>query len=216
MGKMRGSKKSMLLYIILFVGLTAICYWKSPEDKGWMLIMCLGFFTVLVITQADKLERRKEEKRRKMFFMQQYPVFAGNVSLLLQSGMSPRSVFLYLAKEYDKEDLMKTELENLRAKLSTGYKEVLAYRDFGEACRTKEYRRLMNLVIQYLEQGTKFLGVLMDMEMKEASKSRVRMVRQQGEEISVKLLLPMGLLLMDVMAIVVAPIFSAMQLIEGI
>ena len=110
--------------------------------------------------------------------------------------------------------MLSKELEVLKIKLQSGYRESVAYKEFGEACMVKEYRRLMSLVTQYIEQGTKFLVVLLEVEMREANKAKIRIARQEGEELSSKMLLPMGLLLFDVVIIVIAPIISSLSALQ--
>jgi len=217
--KQTGRKSKRYRIAVGVVGLIfcLISFLKSGQELTGIQILGMTLGIMLIIPYAEKYEVEKEIKKRTIFFRRKYPLFAGNLSLLLRSGMSPKNAFLYLAKEYRAEkDPLKQELVQLQMKLTSGYTEVLAYKEFGEACMATEYKRLMSLVIQYLEQGTKYLNILLEMEMKEAASTRLRLAKQAGEEISTKMLLPMGLLLLDVIAIVIAPVMGSMASMQGI
>ncbi len=211
------NKKYIILIESLILILTVVSGIKSPEVSTWKIMIVLFIGTIVLLVVRKKYQQEQQNKERKNFFRRKYPMLASNVSLLLQSGMSPKSAFLYLAEQYgEKEDPLKQELESLKAKLVSGYGESLAYREFGEACMEKEYRRLMSLVTQYLEQGTRFLVVLLEIEMREANKARIRNARREGETLSTKMLLPMGLLLLDVVVIVIAPILSSVTALHNL
>ena len=209
-----GKVRYIIIESLIFI-LAALSYLKSPDDKTWIILLTMCVGTSILLIFQGKIQERQDRKGRKLFFARKYPTFAGNVSILLQSGMSPKSAFLFLSnRPAKKEDLLGKELEVLRIKLNSGYRESVAYKEFGEACLGKEYRRLMSLVTQYLEQGTKFLIVLLEVEMREANKAKIRIARQEGEELSSKMLLPMGLLLFDVVILVIAPIISSLSSLQ--
>lgn len=211
------NKKYMVIMESLMILLTVISFVKSPNDSSWKILAALAVGTTILLLYQKKYQQKQEIKEQRQFFRKKYPMFAGNVSILLQSGMSPKSAFIYLANHYGNiDDPLKRELDLLKTRLHSGYTESVAYKEFGERCLEKEYRRLMSLVTQYLEQGTKFLIVLLELEMREANKARIRLARQEGEELSTKMLLPMGLLLLDVVIIVVAPIVSSLSALQSL
>ena len=210
-------KRYIILMESLIFVLGIVSFIKAPQSATWKYIMSMAIGSIGLLFAQKRLKQRQEFKERQEFFRKKYPMFAGNVSLLIQSGMSPKSAFLYLEQNYGPgEDALKKELSVLKAKLVSGYGERLAYKEFGDACHTKEYRRLMSLICQYLEQGTRFLVVLLELEMHEANKAQIRLARQEGEKLSTKMLLPMGLLLLDVVVIVIAPILSSMMALQSL
>lgn len=210
-------KRYFIFMETLIVLMTLVSLVKEPEGDAWKIMLIGWIGSLFLLKNWKRIEQKQLRKEREKFFESKYPMLAGNVSLLLQSGMSPKSAFLYMEQTYEGgDDPLKKELGILKAKLVSGYGESAAYREFGEACMRKEYRRLMSLVIQYLEQGTKFLVVLLELEMREASKSRLRQARQEGERISTKMLLPIGLLFLVVIMIVIAPIMSSLTALQGL
>lgn len=209
-------RKAILLIGIM--GFFALCsFVRNPEEDTWKIIFGLGAFAMGLLFYEEKNKKVRQDKEDIKFFQKKYPMLASNISLLLQSGMSPKSAFLYIEGQYkDKEDLLGKELQILKGKLISGYSERLAYKEFGEACKGWEYRRLMSLVMQYLEQGTKHIAVLLELEVKEASGNRLRMAKKAGEELSTKMLLPMGLLLLDVIIMVIAPVVCAVSSFQNL
>lgn len=213
---MKNQRYIIFMEILIFI-LALVSFIKEPEALSWKVMAGMGLGTISLLLYRKKFQLKQEKKEKEQFFRKKYPMFAGNVSLLIQSGMSPKSTFLYLEQNYGlQKDPLKEALSTLKTKLVSGYGESMAYKEFGEACMEKEYRRLMSLVTQYLEQGSRYLVVLLELEMREAHKARIRNAKQEGEQMSAKMLLPIGILFLDVIIIVIAPIMSSIAALQGL
>lgn len=89
--------------------------------------------------------------------------------------------------------------------MQDGMGERKAYENFGRRCCQPQYRKFASLLMQNVRKGTRGMQQLLDAEAEEAFQQRKAYARQLGEEAGTKLLLPMGLMLVLVFAILLLP-----------
>lgn len=143
-----------------------------------------------------------------------YSEIVGKFSLLLGAGMNISLVWEKIAltyqakrergelqKRYAYEEMLYTLYE-----IRDGVGELQAYENFGNRCSLSVYRRLSALIVQNVRKGAQGLQKLLEQEEWEAYEQRKARAKQAGEEAGTKLLLPMGIMLVIVLAILVVPV----------
>ena len=70
--------------------------------------------------------------------------------------------------------------------------------------------KLGRLFAQHLKKGTEGLEEILGQEMQQAQEERIELAKKKGEETGVKLLIPMGMMLIVVMAVLVIPAFLSL------
>ena len=80
-----------------------------------------------------------------------------------------------------------------------------AYRRFGERCGQVQYQTFATMLIQNLQKGSRQLADMLEKESMEAWDERKRKARVLGEAAATKLLVPMILMLLVVMAVIMIP-----------
>lgn len=103
------------------------------------------------------------------------------------------------------EEMLKTWYE-----MQDGTGELKAYENFGRRCDNPQYRKFASLLIQNIRKGTRGMQALLDAEAEEAFQNRKAHARKLGEEAGTKLLMPMGLMLLLVFAILLMPAMMSM------
>ena len=91
--------------------------------------------------------------------------------------------------------------------MENGVLEQDAYTRFGERCGTAEYRKLALLLAQSQMKGGARLSELLEEEAQGAFENRKRRARVLGEKAAVRMVLPMGMMLLIVLIIVMVPAF---------
>jgi hypothetical protein len=91
--------------------------------------------------------------------------------------------------------------------LKNGESEGKVYVRFGERVGLLSYVRLGVLLAQNLRSGTGEILEFLEREARESFFERKEQAKQRGEEIGVKLLLPMGLLLFITLGMIMVPAF---------
>lgn len=185
----------------------AVAYYpeKTGDGRGkeWILFSLAA--GMLVYVALRKEERNREENRRKKL-LEEYPALVEKLLLFLRAGMSVRNCFFRLKEEAGGQALEK-ELWKVCQELKNGGSEREAYLHFGERIALLPYIRLGTLLSQNLRSGTAEILEFLERELQECFLEKRARVKKQGEEIEVKLLLPMGLLLLLTLGIIMIPAF---------
>ena len=182
--------------------------WEQPKDTTGNLISALGLVAAAAVVIAKRREEESVQiKRRELM---DYPGLVMKFTLLVQAGLTARKAFQKIAMDYGKreEGNKRAAYEEIRTacyEMDSGVSEAEAYRRFGERCGQVKYKTLSTLLIQNLQKGSRYLSDLLEKESVEAWEERKRKARVLGEAAATKLLLPMVLMLLVVMAVIMLP-----------
>lgn len=188
--------------------------WATRGANTGMLLLLLGFMTaVMFVYSRVRLKEIDEEKRCEQMKID-YPDIVNKLVLLVSAGMSLRRAFVKIRDDYRRsvaaggrvkpgyEEIVKMSLE-----MEHGVPEIRAYENLGKRCRAREFKTFATLLSQSVTRGGSELGEILRQEAFEAVEERKKRARVLGEEAGTKLLLPMLLMLVIVMAILMVPAF---------
>ncbi len=175
----------------------------------------LAFTLILAACLYLEMDSRIHDKarKRKDQLLLDYPDLMWKMTMLLGAGMSLHGVFMRISREYSKgqrkirpryvyEEVMRTCTE-----MKSGIGEAQAYERFGRRCQLPSYIRIGSILSQNLRKGAKGLAALLESEAEESLNDRKAHARQIGEQAGTKLLLPMGVMLIIVLAVLMVPAF---------
>lgn len=189
-------------------------FWEEkPADPGPSILLFAGIVAVLMAAvMRSRLHEKVERRERQMIL--DYPQIISKFVLYLGAGMSIRSTFIMLGKEYQKgreagkeERGAYEEILRVCRELSSGVPETEAYARFGQRCRPRQYARLSTLLTQNLRKGNQEMLSVMQQEAQASYEERRNMARKLGEEAETKLLLPMIMMLTITMLIIIIPAY---------
>lgn len=176
---------------------------ESSRGGEWLLFsLGAGIFLYVALKREEKIKR----ERRQRELMARYPAFVEKLLLYLGAGISMRNIFFKLAEE-EKEGPLGRALSSACSRLKNGDTEGKVYLWFGEQIGLLPFIRLGGLLSQNLRSGTGEIMNFLEREVEQSFFDRKERAKQRGEEISVKLLLPMGVLLFLTLGIVMVPAF---------
>ena len=186
--------------------------WESSPDRTGNLLAALGVFAAFVLLVKKSREQQEAQMRRMEELFMDYPGKIMKITLLVQAGMTVRKAFQKIGLDYQRSKPVKKRAayeEILAAcyEMDSGVSEMEAYRRFGERCGQIKYKTFATLLIQNLQKGSRRMAEMLEQESLEAWEERKRKARVLGEAASTKLLLPMVLMLLVVMAVVMVPAF---------
>ncbi len=189
--------------------------WSRPYDTQGAMLATLCLAAALGIwTTADKEKQRLLQKRRAQMELD-YPGLVMKLSLLLEAGLPTSRAFQRTALDYKKYRLPGKERhayeEMLAAcrEMENGVSEGEAYYRFGRRCGQIHYKTLATLLVQNVKKGSQGLLQALEREAQQAWEDRKRRARIAGETAATRLLVPMVLMLVVVLAIVMIPAFFA-------
>lgn len=192
-------------------GITA--EWKEKKEYFSIKILCLEFLSIVLISWGKRKEEENTKKKEQELKEMIYPDVLNQLLILLEAGMTTRQAWHRIAEQYGekKKKLLVGESEVYEAilqmdrRLMEGEKERTAYEGFAQQMNTMCYRRLIRLLVNNLEKGSKDICQQLSLEAKQAYEQRLLLAKKIGEEASTKMLIPLMLMMVLVMVIVMAP-----------
>lgn len=184
--------------------------WKEPKDAAGSLVAALFTAAGAAILLAGAREKEKEMGKRREELLMDYPGLVMKFTLLIQAGLTVRRTFQKMAMDYRRKKPRRPraayeELVTACREMERGISEGEAYRRFGERCSQVKYKTFSALLVQNLQRGSRHLGDILEKEALEAWEERKRKARVLGEAAATKLLVPMMLMLVVVMALIMLP-----------
>ena len=197
----------------------------SGHDTVLVFVMAVMAIAVIILFYDRKLENAFNERKDQL--MMDFSRIVSKISLLYEAGLSIHGAFerivsdhersvktgkkellhekLFRAKNEYPSDYAYLEMKLALEKIRNGESEASAYAQFGKRCGLQPYIKLGNLLERNLSKGSKGMRELLKEEVDNAFEQRKRIARKKGEQASTKMLLPMTLLLLVVVAIIAFP-----------
>lgn len=176
------------------------------------MICKLFIFTFLGIFVAAGfvIEGMKEKiRKRDAELKASYYGFVNKLQLLIGAGLSVKKALLMAADNETK--YLRHEIEICINRIEAGESERNAYTDMGREIGISEYIKLTSLISQNISYGNSNLLSLLENEEKETYFRNKEEIRKKSEQISTKLLIPILILLLAVIAILMIPALMSMK-----
>lgn len=188
-----------------------ITYTSQKDSKQGGIIVLMGFAAVAAVVSGDFKQKKDAQEKRLKQMQYDYSEVVSKLTLLMGAGMTVRKAWERIAHDYKLQKKEKgvrfiyEEMVESYNQFKTGIPESLVYERFGQRCGLKEYLKFSSLICQNLKKGTKDLIRLLELETVEAFENRKNLAKKYGEEAGTKLLIPMVLMLVIVMAVIMIP-----------
>jgi len=187
---------------------------REKKTSPW-LFAGLSLVLAGILYYLPKEKEKEQLKKREEELACSYPQLLSKLNTLIHAGMSIRSAWGRIVKEYRegrksgerRREYAYEEMSLTLLRLEQGENEGEAYEEFGRRCTLRNYRKLGNLLSQNLRQGISGLEGALEEEMIKALEERKNRALKAGEEAGTKLLFPMILMLGIVVVTLVVPAF---------
>lgn len=194
--------------------------WKEEGASTVVILVAVVILTAVCLFQRED-ERIRSLVKNKMFELRMdYPTLLYKLTVLLCAGLTIRASFEKIAENYRQRikrgDTYKRfayeEIVYCCNEMRSGVPEAQAYENFGKRCRLSEYIRLGSVLSQNLKKGSQGLAAILEAQAAQSMEERRSLAKKLGEQAGTKLLFPMMLMLMVVMAILMVPAFMSFSL----
>ena len=190
--------------------------WSMSSTGSGVTVLLFGILIAVMYLYSRVRLREIETAAREEKMMIDYPNIVSKLVLLISAGMSLRRAFARIRKDYreslghgGEERPGYEEIVRMSLEMEHGVSELEAYEHLGKRIRVPAYRTFSTLLVQNLTKGGGEMAAILGREAEEAYEERKKRARILGEEAGTKLLLPMLLMLVIVMAILMVPAFFA-------
>ena len=187
--------------------------WRQKKEHLVVKVFFLEIVMLILLQLAIMERRRNEEKKRKEQMQLDYAEVVNKLLILLGAGMSLKQSWNRITTQYldkrQKKQIRRREIYEemlvTNYEVSDGESERTAYEKWGERTGLGSYQRLVRILIQNLQTGSRGLCSLLGQEAADALEERKALAKRMGEEAGTKMLLPLMMMLGIVMAIIMVP-----------
>ncbi|MCQ2491468.1 MAG: hypothetical protein MJ087_00305 [Lachnospiraceae bacterium] len=184
---------------------------KNPFFLVTALCIFVALLWILRRLEEEKIAMEQRKKEAKLL----YPDIIWQFVLLIEAGHTVPMAWKKIVEDYYKKREGMTEAKryvyeqmatSARAmELGVSYDQV--FRDFANTMRLKSYSKLMTLFSQTITKGSKNMLQILKEEENQAFFERLEEAKRLGEEADTKLLLPMGLMLLNILLLLMIPAY---------
>lgn len=178
-----------------------------------LLIFLILLIPLLVARQWEYEKKQMEEMRHASEL--EYSNILWQFILLLEAGFTIRSAWKKIVQDYEKQkaDMQKSrryvyeQMAYAYHRMELGEPQEKAFDIFSRKMAMKSYSKLMTLFLQNLTKGSKNMLDILKTEEQIAFANRCEQAKRMGEEADTKLLLPMGVMLLNILLLLMVPAF---------
>lgn len=185
--------------------------WKKRLDPTFLYLGMTVIMTFIFLRIGEKYDREAERRKRMEALERDYASVVSKFAMLLSAGLSVRNAWERIVRlDQGKPKEGHPVFDEMRwavMEMQKGISEIEIYEKFGRRVGELHYKKLMSLFVSQKKRGSVQLIDAMNQEMFTAWEEQKRKVRQQGEKIGTKLLVPMMGMLAVVFVMVLAPAF---------
>lgn len=188
--------------------------WSIENKNHSSVLFILGLMAAGLIYYFMDKELWEKVNKKNQEMLLDYPDIINKFTLLVGAGMSLSNAWSKIAVDYKKEGKYKYAYEEMNItvrELSVGVSEITAYERFGRRVKLLPYLRFSSLLARNVKKGSKDLLDKLEIESLEAFEERKELAKRLGEEAGTKLLMPMMIMLILVLAIILVPAFLSFQ-----
>lgn len=191
--------------------------WERPEvgirgEQIFVFFLLIGI--VLYVLKEQDLNQKILARQEEILY--DFPGVVNKLTILINAGMTFGRAWHKIVTDYEQSStgkrILYEEMVLVSKELQMGVPETEALEAFGKRCKNIEVIRLSTLLIQNLKRGSHSLTLALKELSVEAWHIRTTNARKLGEKASTKLLIPMGISLITVLLVVMAPTFMQMQI----
>lgn len=187
----------------------------GKQRNPWMIaaVMIIILFPIFIARQWESEKKQLEEIKNESEL--EYSNILWQFILLLEAGLTISSAWKKIVMDYEKKkNQMKTarcyvyeQMAYVYHRMELGESQERAFGVFSKRMSMKSYSKLMTLFLQNLTKGSKNMLDILKSEEQEAFINRCEQAKRMGEEADTKLLLPMGVMLLNILILLMIPAF---------
>lgn len=188
--------------------------WYRKTQKKSPYLFAVILITALLLPAVARSREDEKEKKRQQHLEREFPELVSKLLLLLCAGLSVRKAFERIAGDYHRKKKQDgkivescEEVTRTYYEMENGTLETDAYRHFGERSNLPQYRELALLLTQNQQKGGADMIGLLRQELFNAMEERRRAARAEGEKMSIRMIVPMVMMLSVVLLIILVPAF---------
>lgn len=187
--------------------------YKNKINNRFICVFFLGIGCAFFLSFGMDSDLKKKYEKRQQQLLFDYPEFVSQLALLIGAGMSLTGAIrrIYMDHKTSLAPLYE-EIKIFIHNLDNGFLEESAMEDLGNRTGLIQYRKLCSLLTVNMKKGSMNMKIMLEQEAENAFEQHQALIRKMGEEAGTKLLLPMVMMLVVVIAVIMIPAFLTYQI----
>lgn len=184
---------------------------EGEKDYTPLFIVVFGLALIIGVTFAFDSDIKKKIEKRRLLLRLDFPDFLNKLVLLLNAGMTFSKAWEKAYIEEKKDRPIYQEIYTVIMEIKAGKPEAQAYDDFAIRCRIPEISKFISIAQQNLRKGNSDMARVLRLQAMECWEVRKNAAKRLGEEASTRMLLPLMIMLIAILAIVATPAVLAIN-----
>jgi len=197
------TKISVLLTLIV---ITALIY-PLTGVIGYMIMG--GVATIIAFVAINDSLDDKDRKRQEEL-IRDFPGVLSKIALLVNAEVIIDEAWKIVAKTGN--GVIFTEMRKTESRMVNSMTFGEALVEFGNDCGHQDIKKISSVIAQKATKGSDDIDEYLQLYSKEMWEEKKHLVRRQGEKASSKLLIPIGLMFLGILALIGIPLVSNLQI----
>ena len=193
-------------------------FYMTRTNRGWAVMMT-GMAAAFILLALKDGRIKDEAVRRRKQMDRDYPRIVNQYALYHTAGMNPRAIWNAMCERYEiscgktekNRRYAYEEMIMARRMMDEGKGELSAYDQFALRCQGVKFRSFISFVKQAVIRGNEGLDEMLYGELEKAQREKSLLVKTEASEAETKLLIPMFMMLLVVLAFVLIPAFTGLN-----
>lgn len=197
-----------------------VSYSENIEDDKFsnsIIVIIMGVILIYIICKTMDKELDLKNKNKNTALIVQYGEILNKIQLLICAGLDITGAWEKICKDYLKEkeisgrnNFAYEEMLYTYKRYNMGLSQREAFREFGKRIGLTQYIKMSSLILQNMKIGTEGFIEALEIEIQNSQNEQKELYIKQGQDIGLKLLLPMIFLMVITISLVIMPAFMSM------
>ncbi|MCK8060821.1 MULTISPECIES: type II secretion system F family protein [unclassified Fusibacter] len=204
---------AVALHLAKMVTLSLLCFALVLVMLGLMgtvdrLTLAYLILFIFVAGLVPDFQLKKKYERHIEMIHKELPGFLQQLSLLLKAGATVQNSYAYTAVNCSGNQYMSKMVKLIDRECDKGTELLLAFSVVADVIPTRTVNRLVSLMTQARHTGVHNLSDQLLLLSEDIMRDRQTQVRTISEKLSTKMLMPMMVSMIGIMALLIYPIFQ--------
>lgn len=177
----------VIIPVVVFVFYLLIAI-INGEDLFYLFSLILPIITYMIpdVWLNGQVKKKKETIQREL------PHYVNGIAIMCEAGLNLFPAIKEVASQ--KKGLLSNEFNQVLQKINVGLSQTEALDEMAERCQVEELSRFVSVINQAMERGAAGISELLRKQAEEIWEQRKKRAQKLGAEASMKLFLPLLLL----------------------
>lgn len=185
------------------------------QKNRWLILVGMVMMSGILLIARQWENENQQRKNVKRASELEYSNILWQFVLLLEAGYTIQTAWKKIVSDYEeKKSKMPEERRYVYEQMSYSYHQMELgcsleeiFHLFSRKMAIRSYSKLMTLFLQNITKGSKKMLDILKTEEDQAFRNRCEQAKRMGEEADTKLLLPMGIMLLNILLLLMVPAY---------